>query len=303
MEKNTLIVVSGPTASGKSSLAIKLAQMWSCPIISADSRQIFKKVDIGTAKPTVQELNIVKHFFIDHLEVDESYTVGQYEKEVLEVLTKLFMQFDRLILCGGTGLYIKAVCQGMHTTPPSSEASKLWSEQLKLEKGLKGLQDYLLDIDPAYCTQIDMQNERRLRRALEVYHTSGKTLSSFQKGNTPLRNFKLAEICLMPQRNDLYQQINKRVDKMMTLGLMDEAESLTKYRSCQALDTVGYKELFEYMDGKHSIQQAIELIKQHTRNYAKRQITWFNKESSKYFIDPCDIRSVDKFIESQQWAF
>lgn len=298
MKKNTLVVISGPTASGKSKLALNMAKNWSCPIISADSRQVFKKVDIGTAKPDRDELDSVKHYFIDHLEITDSYTVGQYEREALEILSLLFEKHEKLLLCGGTGLYLSAVCSGLHPSPPSSPASKLWSEQIKKEKGLAGLQELLMSIDPVYCEKIDMNNERRLRRALEVYHTSGKTLSSFQEAERGSRNFNIKELCLMPQRNTLYANINKRVDEMMTMGLLEETESLKAFRSCQALDTVGYKELYEYMDGKFSLDQAIELIKQHTRNFAKRQITWFRKKSPEYFIDPQDTNSIQKFIES-----
>lgn len=296
MKKNTLVVISGPTASGKSTLALNIAKNWSCPIISADSRQVYKKVDIGTAKPDRDELNSVKHYFIDHLEIKDTYTVGQYEKEVLEVLSQLFEKHDRLILCGGTGLYLQVVMRGIHPSPASSVESKLWSEQIKNEKGLSGLQQLLLSIDPAYCEQIDMNNERRLRRALEVYHTSGKTLSSFQEAERGSRNFNIKELCLMPQRAELYTYINNRVDNMMKKGWLAEAESLKNYRNCQALDTVGYKELYEYMDGKYTLDRAIELIKQHTRNYAKRQITWFRKESQDHFIDPSDKETLSKFL-------
>lgn len=298
MKKNTLVVISGPTASGKSKLALNIAHNWSCPIISADSRQVFKKVDIGTAKPDRDELNSIKHYFIDHLEIMDIYTVGQYEREVLELLSQLFKEHNRLILCGGTGLYLQAILRGMHSSPASSTESKLWSEQIKNEKGLTGLQELLLSIDPEYCERIDMNNERRLRRALEVYHTSGKTLSSFQVAERGSRNFNIKELCLMPQRTELYSNINNRVEAMMDMGLLAEAESLIEYRHCQALDTVGYKELFDYMDGKYSFDQAVALIKQHTRNYAKRQITWFRKESPEYFIDPQDTNLIQKFIES-----
>ncbi|MBK9109044.1 MAG: tRNA (adenosine(37)-N6)-dimethylallyltransferase MiaA [Saprospiraceae bacterium] len=286
MANGKLIVISGPTASGKSELAFQLAQQWNCPILSADSRQIYKEVDIGTGKPTKYMLKAVKHYFIDHVKVDAGYSVGDYEKEALLVLNALFQEHKRAIVCGGTGLYLKALLYGLDDLPSTDEASRQKVSLLLEAEGLSGLLARLHKVDPVYYEFVDRNNPRRICRALEIYEMTGQSFSSFRK-NAPMdRSFEFREYCLMPDRDWLYRKIEARVDQMMQDGLLEETIKLRPYQSLQALDTVGYKELFEYLDGKISLENAVQFIKQRTRNYAKRQMSWFRKESFSNFVDP-----------------
>ncbi|MBK8298643.1 MAG: tRNA (adenosine(37)-N6)-dimethylallyltransferase MiaA [Saprospiraceae bacterium] len=286
--KNTLLVIDGPTAAGKTDLAYQWAIELNCPILSADSRQLFCDVTIGTCKPSNEMLQSVKHYFINHIPIDGTYSVGHYEQEVHVLLNELFKQHPVLILCGGTGLYIKAILKGIDQIPLSSTEVKLQSQTLFDEKGIEACRNMLAEVDPEYYATVDLNNSRRILRALEVYFESGKPFSSFlNKPNIP-KPFDIKEICLIPERSLLYQRIENRVDQMIDAGLFDEAKSLEQYRSCQALNTVGYRETYEYLDGRITKDRCIELIKQNSRNYAKRQITWFRKELSGIQINSTD---------------
>lgn len=296
--KNTLLVIDGPTASGKTDLAYHWAVELNCPILSADSRQLFCDVNIGTCKPSIEMLQSVKHYFINHIPVDGTYSVGHYEQEVHVLLDELFKKHPVLILCGGTGLYIKAILKGIDQIPLSSMEVKLQSQRLLDEQGIEACRTMLAEVDPEYYASVDLNNSRRILRALEVYFESGKPFSSFlNKPNIPKR-FDIQEICLIPERTHLYQRIENRVDEMIQNGLFDEAKSLERYRSCQALNTVGYRESYEYLEGHISKDRCIELIKQNSRNYAKRQITWFKKELMGFQIDTTDPTAL-KNIRSQ----
>ncbi len=298
MPQNTLVVISGPTASGKSDLALELAEIWGCPILSADSRQVFQKVNIGTAKPSEEMLQRAPHFFIDHMEIDSSYNAGMFEKEASALLDNLFQKEDKVILCGGTGLYIKALLQGMDELPAADENIRNQVQSFYNQEGLEGLQKRVQEIDPDYYAQADINNPRRLMRALEVFLISGTAYSYLREKKSVERSFSVREICLIPDRSVLYERINSRVDRMMAEGLLEETLQLQKYRHTQAMDTVGYKELFTYLDGNISLESAVELIKQHTRNFAKRQMTWFRKESLDYQLDPMDKNAIRNFIKS-----
>lgn len=286
--KNTLLVIDGPTASGKTNLAYNWAIELNCPILSADSRQLFCDVSIGTCKPSNEMLQSVKHYFINHIPIDGTYSVGHYEQEVNVLLDELFKKHPVLILCGGTGLYIKAILKGIDQIPLSSPEVKLQSQTLFDEQGIEACRTMLAEVDPEYYATVDLNNSRRILRALEVYFESGKPFSTFLNKPSIPKPFDIKEICLIPERAHLYQRIEDRVDEMIQIGLFDEAKSLEPYRNCQALNTVGYRESYEYLDGRISKARCIELIKQNSRNYAKRQITWFKKELTGIQIDTAD---------------
>ena len=286
MQCGKLIVISGPTASGKSNLAFRLAQTWNCPIVSADSRQIYKSVDIGTGKPDPFMLETVTHYFIGTVPVDAQYSVGDYERDALSLLVALFKKHSRIILCGGTGLYLKAILYGMDALPESSESARNLVQQRLESEGPESLKQWLKEVDPKYHDQVDLQNIRRLTRALEVFVMTGKSFSSFRTESAITRPFEIQEICLIPERKVLYQNIDERVIHMLDSGWVEEAKQLIAFRSCQALKSVGYPELYQYLDQKLAYDEAVRLIQQKTRNYAKRQITWFRKTSTAFFYDP-----------------
>ncbi len=296
--KKKLFVIVGPTAVGKTALSIQLAKAFDTEIISADSRQFFKEMSIGTAKPTAIEMGTIKHHFIDSHSISEEYNVGKFETEAIQVLNTLFKTKDYAILVGGSGLYIDAVCNGLDELP---EASAEIRQQLKLlfeEKGIAALQEQLKELDLNYYNQVDLNNPQRLMRALEVCLSTGKTYSEQRAGKTKKRNFTTIKIGLNTTREALYERINTRVDEMMHQGLLDEVKSLVLYQNKNALQTVGYKELFDYLENKTSLEQAIELIKQHTRNFAKRQLTWFKRDEQIQWFEPNEFEKIKQYITS-----
>lgn len=277
--KKYLIIIGGPTASGKTALAIRLAQHFSTEIISADSRQFYREMSIGTAKPTDVELTVVKHHFINNISVQDAYSVGAFEKEAMGVLDIIFKKNDMAIMVGGTGLYIRAVCEGLDEFPEVPLSIRREFEDLLEKEGIEFLQKKLQEVDNEYFMQSDIHNSMRLIRALSVWKASGKPFSSFRKGSKTERLFEPIYIYLDVPRAELYERINKRVDNMMADGLLDEVKKLSEFKNLIALQTVGYSELFDYLDGKMTLREAVDKIKQHTRNYAKRQITWFRKDA------------------------
>lgn len=281
-----LLIITGPTASGKTGLAIKLAQHFKCPVISADSRQFYREMPIGTAQPTFAERQNVPHYFIGNLGINDNMSAGRYADEVRNLLQELFQEHNTVIICGGTGLYIQALLYGMDEFPEvPDELRTTLNERLKKE-GLDSLVSELRRLDPDFCSSADLQNPQRVLRALEVCFASGRPFSSFKnKQNTSQLPWKTHLFCLNPEREILYQNIDHRVDEMIKNGLEDEARALLPYRHLNALNTVGYKELFAYFDGVTDRDTAIHLIKQHTRNYAKRQMTWFRKMKDIQFPD------------------
>jgi tRNA dimethylallyltransferase len=282
----TLIVVAGPTAVGKTAAAIKLAQHYNTAILSADSRQFFKEMSIGTAKPSPAELAAAKHYFIDSHSIAESFNVGDFETEGLALLGELFKVHDLVILAGGSGLYVKAICEGFDNLPTVEPNIRERLNNELAEKGIIYLQEKLATADPVYYAEVDIHNPQRLIRALEVFESTGKPFSSYRTASTRQRPFSAVKIGLNLPREQLYNRINERVDIMVAEGLVKEAENLIPYREANALKTVGYNELFDYFDGKTDMRTAIELIKQHTRQFAKRQLTWFNKDKQIVWANP-----------------
>lgn len=276
-KRKYLIVVGGPTASGKTSVAIQLAQHYQTEILSCDSRQFYKEMSIGTAKPTPEELAQATHHFIDSLHITEKFTVGDYEKEALAVLEKIYQKKDIAIVTGGSGLFIRALCEGLDEFPdvPSSVRQDL--EQVLQSKGISALQEELKIADPVYYQKVDIHNSVRLIRALSVCRVSGQPFSSFQNQVKPPRPFTPIYLLLDMDRKILYDRINRRVDLMLAAGLLAEAKQLYPQKHLNALQTVGYQELFEFFDGQLSETEAVELIKRNSRRYAKRQMTWFRK--------------------------
>lgn len=294
-----LIVIAGPTAIGKTALAIKIARHFNTEILSADSRQFFKEMSIGTAKPTNEELKAATHHFINSHSIQEQVSVGSYEKEALELLNQLFKSHDVLVMVGGSGLYINAVLQGFDELPPvKNEVRENLNDRL-IKEGISPLQQELQAVDPTYYAEVDIHNPQRIIRALEVYHTTGKTFSSFRSGIKKERPFKSITIGLDMPREELYTRINTRVDLMIAQGLVDEVKALQDYKHLNSLNTVGYSEIFEYLEDKITLQQAIEAIKQNTRRFAKRQLTWFRKTENIYWFNPEEEREIISFIEKE----
>jgi tRNA dimethylallyltransferase len=282
----TLLVIAGPTAVGKTKVAIELALALKTEILSADSRQFFREMSIGTAKPTQKELNDVPHHFINNLSIKDDYDAGKYEQECIILLDKLFQKKETVILCGGSGMYIDAVCKGFDQLPEVEAAQRIQLQNLYVREGISALQALLLEHDPDHYQNVDLKNPQRLMRALEITLGTGKPYSSFRKGAGSKRNFRVLKIGLDTGREALYSRINQRVDQMMEQGLLEEVKSLTSFRMLNALQTVGYKELFDHMEGKYPLGDAVELIKQNTRRFSKRQLTWFKKDESTVWLDP-----------------
>jgi len=296
MQKH-LLIICGPTAVGKTALSVQLAKHYSTEIISADSRQLYKEMSIGTAKPTLQEMEGVPHHFVDCISIQQNYTAGDYEREVIKKLDELFAQHDKVVMCGGTGLYIDAVCKGFDEGIESNaEIKKQITEQYNL-LGLDWLQNQVKEKDIDFYNKADINNPQRLMRALEVCLVTGKPYSSLRKNNGAERNFNAIKIFINEDREVLYEKINKRVDAMMQHGLLKEAEGLYPRKNLNALNTVGYKELFDYFDNKTSLDKAVDLIKQHTRNYAKRQVTWFKNDEDCTTFAPNEIEKIKAFVE------
>ena len=290
-KKKTLIVIAGPTASGKTAFAIKVAKALNTVILSADSRQLYKEMSIGTAAPTEEELSQVKHYFVHYISIEDKYDVADYERDALQVLDELFKTHDTVIMTGGSGLFIDAVCNGMDAMPDVKPDIREKVQQLYFAGGLKALQDEVQRLDPEYFAIVDQQNPRRLQRALEVCYQTGQPFSSFRSGNTVQRDFDIKKYALLWDRQTLIKRIDKRVDMMMEQGLLAEAKALYPKRHLNALNTVGYKELFAYFDGQCTFEEAVEQIKIHTRQYAKRQMTWLRKDKSYTWITPDELCS------------
>ena len=281
----TLIVIAGPTASGKTAYSIDLAKELDTVIINADSRQIYKEMSIGTADPTPKELHEVKHYFIHNISIFDDYDVAVYEKQVMQLLPKLFTKHERVILTGGSGLFIDAVCKGIDAMPDIEEATREKVATLFQTQGLEGLQLEVQRLDPEYWAIVDQKNPRRLQRALEVCYQTGKTFTSFRTQTKVERDFKIEKYAIQRDKQDLHNRINHRVEMMLAQGLVDEARKLYPYRQLNALNTVGYKELFEYFDSKCTLNEAVEQIKLNTRHYAKRQMTWLRKDPEYQWIE------------------
>ena len=281
-----LVVVTGPTASGKTGVGIQLAQHFQTEILSADSRQCYRELNIGVAKPSPPELHAAKHYFIDSHSIHQPVDAAGFAEYGLAVLGKLFKEKNIAIVVGGTGLYIKALCEGVDDIPKVPETIREEVISLFNERGIEGLQGKLKAVDPIYFADGEIKNPQRVMRALEVRLHTGKSIRQFQQGSAKPRPFRVLYLGLEVPREKLHQQINTRVDEMMQRGLLKEAEQLMAHRHLNALQTVGYTELFDYFDGKTTLDEAIDLIKIHTRQYAKRQITWFKKVPGMNWVAP-----------------
>lgn len=294
----TLIVIAGPTAIGKTTLAITLAQRYRTEIISADSRQFYREMSIGTAKPSSEELSGAPHHFIDSLSVLDSYTVGDYERECLALIERLFTENNIVILVGGSGLFVNSVIYGFDELPStSSEIRASWNTRLATN-GIIYLQEKLKLVDPVFYNEVDLNNPQRLIRALEVYDSTGKPFSEFRNKVRKIRPFNIVQIGLSTNRDSLYQNINNRVESMIAAGLVEEVESLKVFRHLNPLNTVGYSELYDYLDGKITLGDAIEKIKQNTRRFAKRQLTWFNKSGDFKWFQPHEKEKLVSYLDS-----
>jgi tRNA dimethylallyltransferase len=286
VKRNRLIVLLGPTGVGKTELSLRLAEAWGSSIISSDSRQFFKELKIGTAAPTREQLDRVKHYFIGVKSITDYYSAGQYEIDVLQLLNELFTENSTQFLVGGAMLYIDAVCNGLDDLPPVSTEIRNKVLAIWNELGIEGIGQKLKELDPVCYKTIDIKNKQRVIHAIEVSLSTGKPYSELLKHEKKERPFDIIKIGLNLPREELYQRINQRVDVMIEEGLIQEAESLYPYKHLNALNTVGYKELFQYMDGKYSLDFAINMIKQNSRRYAKRQLTWFNADKEIQWFNP-----------------
>jgi tRNA dimethylallyltransferase len=290
--EKALIIILGPTASGKTDLAIKTAKWLGTEIISADSRQFYRELSIGTAKPSPDQLAAVKHHFIGHLSITEHYNISRFEQDTIKLINELFLTHDTVVMTGGSGLYIDAVCYGVDEQPEHDPAIRqVLIEKYKAE-GIDYLRSELLRLDPDYYQQVDLNNPHRLMRALEVCLMTGKPYFSYRKGKQKKRDFRIVKIGIDIPREELVSRTDKRVDEMMSGGLIGEARAYYEFRHLNALNTVGYKEIFDFIDGKYSLEEAVEKIRINTRRYAKRQMTWFRKDPDIKWIKPASFSPV-----------
>jgi tRNA dimethylallyltransferase len=292
-----LIVICGPTASGKTALAIKLAKAFQTEVISADSRQFFKEMRIGTARPLPDELDGIQHHFLGNISINDSYNAGIFEKEALLLLENIYKKNNIAIVCGGSGMYVNALCYGLDELPEQNEFLRKELENLLKEKGIAALQEKLKKLDPEYYQIIDLQNPHRLMRAIEVCISSGLPYSQQRKGAPKKRDFEIIKIAIDWPREKLYERINERVDLMFEQGLIEEAKKLYPFKNNNALQTVGYKELFDYFENKYSLEEAKEAIKQNTRRFAKRQLTWLRKEKDITWFKPEQIETIIPYLQ------
>ena len=299
-QNKQLIVVGGPTASGKTKLAIQLANHYKTEILSADSRQFYKELDIGVAKPTTEELSAAQHHFIGHKSIHDYYSAGEFERDAIALLDALFQINDVVILVGGSGLFIQAVIDGFHASPKDDGTIRKKVEALYLDKGIDGLRNELKDLDLKYYETMDQSNPQRLMRAIERVHLTGKTHQNQTQIPRKLRDFNTIEIAIQHPREKLYNRIKRRVDAMMEQGLLEEVKSLTAFQGLNSLQTVGYSELFEHLNGTYSLDEAIEKVKQNTRRYAKRQITWFKNKTNSTWFATDDLDNIIAHIESNK---
>ncbi len=301
MSSQNLIVIVGPTAVGKTALSIALAKNFACSIISADSRQFFKETNIGTAKPTLAEMQGIPHYFINSHSITDDYNVGKYETDAITLIEKLFQTNKKIILVGGSGLYVDAVCKGFDELPEAEVEIRIKINLLLKTEGIEGLQKLLRELDINYYNKVDLQNPQRLSRALEVCLTTGKPYSEFRKGEIKKRNFNIIKIGINISRDLLYERINQRVDEMMVNGLLDEVKLLLPYKNLNALQTVGYKELFDYFENNSELKSSIELIKQNTRKFAKRQLTWFHRDKEIKWFEPNQVGEIIDYINQMSY--
>lgn len=292
-----ILVIGGPTAVGKTAVSLKVAQYFGAEIISADSRQLYRKMDIGTAKPTPEELAVVPHHFIDILPPEVEYNAGQFERDALQLLDKLFSSHDTVVVAGGSGMYVQALCQGIDEMPAvPAEIRETLNMRLSAE-GLPVLVQELEKLDPRYAQEVDQRNPQRVIRALEISLYTGKPYSDFRQQNFAKRPFGVIKIGLERPRSELYARIDQRMDAMIAEGLFEEARLLYPFRHLNALQTVGYKEIFDYLDGLYDQEEAVRLLKRNTRRYAKRQLTWFKKDPEFAWFHPDETEEIIAYCQ------
>lgn len=293
-----LIVITGPTAVGKTRLCLDIAKHFDIPIINADSRQIYKDLNIGTARPTTEEMQEVKHYFVGMLGLEDYYSASLFEQQVLELLEKLFRNSNYALMTGGSMMYIDAVCNGIDDIPTIDDETRKTMKRRLQEEGLESLCEELRQLDPEYYEIVDRQNPKRVVHALEICTMTGKTYTSFRKREKKVRPFQIIKIGLNRDRAELYDRINARVDEMMEKGFLKEAEGLFPLRKLNALNTVGYKELFEYFEGRWTLEEAIERMKGNTRRYARKQLTWYKKDDQIKWFHPNQKEDIINYISS-----
>jgi tRNA dimethylallyltransferase len=294
-----LIILAGPTAVGKTALAVRLAKHLGTEIISADSRQVYREMRIGTAVPSQLELAEVKHHFIGHKSIHEHYSASIYEQEALVKMEELFTRYDSVVMSGGSGLYIDAVCHGIDDIPTVDPRVRERLRNEYLSDGLTHLRTRLLELDPEYYNKTDLNNPKRILKALEISEMTGRPYSSFLTGKMKSRNFGIIRLGLDMPRDELHSRINRRVDAMMAEGLLDEVRELYPYREANALNTVGYQEIFDYIENKNSLDEAVSMIKGHTRQYARRQLTWFRRERKTSWFGPDDENAILNLVYNE----
>lgn len=292
----TLIVITGPTAVGKTQLCLDIARHFDIPIINADSRQIYKELSIGTAQPSTEEQQLVRHYFVGTLSLEDYYSASLFEQQVLALLGKLFQTSDYALMAGGSMMYIDAVCDGIDDIPTIDDETRATMKQRLADEGLEKLCEELQRLDPEYYEIVDRQNPKRVVHALEICTMTGRTYTSFRKREKKDRPFRIIKIGLNRDREELYNRINARVDKMMQQGLLEEAQNLFRMRELNALNTVGYKELFEYFNGRWSLDEAVERIKGNTRRYARKQLTWYKKDPLIRWFHPDQKKDIIDYI-------
>ena len=292
----TLIVITGPTAVGKTALCLDIAQHFGIPIINADSRQIYKELKIGTASPTSEQLQLVPHYFVGSLSLTDYYSASLFEQQVLEILSRQFREHDFALMAGGSMMYIDAVCDGIDDIPTVDDVTRETLKRRLAQEGLEALVEQLKELDPEYYAIVDRQNPRRVVHGLEICLMTGKTYTSFRKREKKERPFRIVKIGLNRPREELYDRINQRVDQMMQQGLLEEAKALYPMRQMNALNTVGYKELFDYLDGRWPLEEAVERIKGNTRRYARKQLTWYKKDPQIRWFHPDEKEQIISYI-------
>lgn len=294
--KHNLIVLVGPTGVGKTELSLNIAEAYNSPIISADSRQLYSDLKIGTAAPTAEQMKRVKHYFVGTLQLTDYYSAAQYEMEVVKVLDSLFQERNTILLTGGSMMYVDAVCKGIDDIPTVDNDTREMMMEKYEKQGLEQLCNELKLLDPEYYSIVDLKNPKRVIHALEICYMTGKTYTSFRTGNKKERPFNIIKIGLSREREELYERINKRVDIMIEEGLIDEVKSVYEHKNLNSLNTVGYKEIIKYLDGEWDLQFAIEKIKQNSRIYSRKQMTWFKRDEEIKWFHPDNVKEIMEYI-------
>lgn len=294
----TLIVIVGPTGVGKTSLCPKIAEHLNTVIINADSRQIFKELPIGTAAPTENEQQLIQHFFVGHLHINEYYNASMFENDVIKLLDKLFIDNDNIVLSGGSMMYIDAVCNGIDDIPSVNDEIRKRIQIRYYQEGLEAISKELQQLDPEYFSIVDKKNHKRIIHALEICCSTGKTYTSFRKNIRKERPFRIIKVGLNREREELYSRIDLRVEQMIDNGLIKEAKNVYLHKNLNALNTVGYKELFDYFDGKYSLEEAIFRIKCNTHKYCRKQLTWFKRDTQIRWFSPDNIEEIINYINT-----